>query len=117
MTVEGRLAYRLAQWLTHRVERQREQTANNKSNGSQVDVDFQEDDEEEHEVLVEDAHDLEAAQEHLERVSSELEEAQSSVEEFSDQLEDVMDELEDEDDDDDDDNDDDDDIDSFDWKD
>ena len=113
VTVEGRLAYRLAQWLTHRVEKQREQTANNKGNGSADDTN----DDEEHEVVVEDAHDLEAAQAHLERVSDELERDQDSVEDLSDQIEDVIDDLEDEDDEDDEDDDDDDDIDSFDWKD
>jgi len=110
VTVEGRLAYRLAQWLTHRVEKQREQTASNKSNGSQETTDFQDDDEEEHDIPVEDANDLEAAQEHLEQVASELEKAQSSIEELSDQIEDAVDEM-------DDDDEDDDDIDSFDWKD
>ena len=112
VTVEGRLAYRLAQWLTHRVEKQREQTASNKSNGSQEATDFQDDDDVEHEITVEDANDLEAAQEHLERAASELEKAQGSVEELSDQVEDAIDEMDDEDEDDDDDN-----IDSFDWKD
>ena len=37
VTVEGRLAYRLAQWLTHRVEKQRERTANGESD---VDIEF-----------------------------------------------------------------------------
>ncbi len=108
VTVEGRLAYRLAQWLTHRVERQREQTANNKSNGDTS----SDDEDEEHIIVVEDASDLEAAQDHLERVADRLEQAQSSVEDVADQIEDAIDEMEDDDDDDDDD-----DVDSFDWKD
>lgn len=112
VTVEGRLAYRLAQWLTHRVERQREQTANNKSTENVEEAESFDDDDDEHVIVVEDAEDLEAAQEHLERVADELERAQDAVEDVADQFEDVLDEIEDEDE-----ADDDDDIDSFDWKD
>jgi len=105
VTVEGRLAYRLAQWLTHRVEQQREQSANNKANGSESD-----EEDEEHTIVVEDVDDLEAARDHLEQVADELERAQDSVEDVADQLDDAIDEMEDADDEDDD-------IDSFDWKD
>ena len=87
LTVEGRLAYRLAQWLTHRVERQRDKTGNNGANGeAEIKVDFEEDTEDEEIIIVEDEKELAKAAEHLERVSEELEEV-------SDQLEDAADEL------------------------
>ena len=41
VTVEGRLAYRLAQWLTHRVESQRKQNGNN--GDAEVAVEFVDD--------------------------------------------------------------------------
>ena len=65
VTVEGRLAYRLAQWLTHRVEKQRARTGNN--GDSDVEVEFEDTD-------------LESAEEHLETLAEELEEAQEAVE-------------------------------------
>lgn len=46
-TVEGRLAYRLSQWLTNRVERQRERGGNNglEAEGEEVKVEVEPDDE------------------------------------------------------------------------
>ncbi|MFW9807609.1 MAG: ArsR family transcriptional regulator [Candidatus Thorarchaeota archaeon] len=82
VTVEGRLAYRLAQWLTHRVEKQRERTG---SNGD-VDVEFDDTDSEDT--------DLEKAEQHLEALSNELEEAQGELEAHQDELEGAQDELE-----------------------
>ncbi len=86
VTVEGRLAYRLAQWLTHTVEKQRERTRNN--GDSDVDIEFDDTD-------VETA-DLERAEEHLETLAEELEEAQETIEAHKDDLEDAREELEDE---------------------
>ncbi len=78
VTVEGRLAYRLAQWLTHRVEQQRKRTGNN--GDSAVDVEFTDDADSE-------TVDLESAEEHLEVLSEELEEAQDEVEAHQDKIE------------------------------
>ncbi|MFW9975478.1 MAG: ArsR/SmtB family transcription factor [Candidatus Thorarchaeota archaeon] len=86
VTVEGRLAYRLAQWLTHTVEKQRERTRNN--GGSEVDIEFDDAD-------VETA-DLEKAEEHLETLAEELEEAHETIEAHKEKLEDARDQLEDE---------------------
>ena len=82
VTVEGRLAYRLAQWLTHRVEKQRERTG---SNGD-VDVEFDDTDVE--------SSDLEKAEQHLEAFSDELEDAQDEIEAHQDALEEAREELE-----------------------
>jgi len=117
VTVEGRLAYRLAQWLTHRVEKQREQTGNNGGSGeSRVDVQFDEPSEVDGDsIVLEDEDDVEAAADHLDRVADEIERAQDKVEEVADIIEDAQDtedEAEDEDD-----EEDEDDIDDLDWKD
>jgi len=123
LTVEGRLAYRLAQWLTHRVESQRLSAGNN--GGSEVDIDFDEDADEKV-VIVEDEADLEKAAAHLERVSSEIEDVKDAIEDAADEIADAKEEelerleeleeerqerLEDLD------NDDNDDLDDFDWED
>ncbi|MFW9769011.1 MAG: ArsR/SmtB family transcription factor [Candidatus Thorarchaeota archaeon] len=82
VTVEGRLAYRLSQWLTHRVEKQRERRGNN---GESVDVEF------------EDAGldtDLEKAEEHLASLAEDLEEAANEVESHQDELEEAREALE-----------------------
>jgi DNA-binding transcriptional ArsR family regulator len=86
VTVEGRLAYRLAQWLTHRVEQQMARAANNGETG--IDVEFDESSDEE------DEESNEAAAEHLERVAEEIERAQERVEEASDKIEEVADKIE-----------------------
>ncbi|MFW9845034.1 MAG: winged helix-turn-helix domain-containing protein, partial [Candidatus Thorarchaeota archaeon] len=84
LTVEGRLAYRLAQWLTHRVERQRDKTGNNGSDGeAEISVDFEDDDEV---IIVEDEKELEEAARHLERVSEEIEAAQDQLEEAAEEI-------------------------------
>jgi DNA repair ATPase RecN len=89
LTVEGRLAYRLAQWLTHRVERQRDKTGNNRSNGeTEVTVDFEGDDDETV-VIVEDEEALEKAAEHLERVAEKIEETSEQLEDAADELADA----------------------------
>ena len=119
LTVEGRLAYRLSQWLTHRVEKQRTKTGNNGSNGeAEVTVDFEEDSEDDAAIIiVEDEESLEKAAEHLDRVAEEIEEAQEQIEEAAEEIEEAkeahleeLEEIEDE-------IDDDDDIDVIDWKD
>lgn len=119
ITVEGRLAYRLAQWLTHRVERQREHIGNNGE--TRVDVEFDESSEEEDDsIVIEDEEDLEAAAEHLERVADQIERTQDQIEDVADKIEDAqeaIEEAEEEEEDEDDDDDDDDDLDDFDWKD
>ncbi len=123
LTVEGRLAYRLSQWLTHRVETQRTRTGNNESNGEEeISVDFDdESDDEEAVVIVEDEKELERAAEHLERVADEIESVQDQIEEAVDKIEEAKEEeleaLEDFEDDEDDEDDDDDDLDDMDWKD
>jgi DNA-binding transcriptional ArsR family regulator len=89
VTVEGRLAYRLAQWLTHRIETQRERSVNN--GDADVDIEFDDTDLE--------TDDLEKAEEHLETLAEELEDAQEAVEVHREELEEFREEeLEDEDD-------------------
>jgi DNA-binding transcriptional ArsR family regulator len=83
VTVEGRLAYRLAQWLTHRVEKQRERSANGDSD---VDIEFDDTDLE--------TDDLERAEKHLEALSDQLEDAQDEIEAHQDELEDAKEALE-----------------------
>ena len=94
LTVEGRLAYRLSQWLTHRVETQRNRTGNNGSNGdSEISVDFDdESDDEDTVVIVEDEESLEKAAEHLERVAEEIEEVREKFEEAAEEIEDAKEE-------------------------
>ena len=114
VTVEGRLAYRLAQWLTHRVERQREQTGNN--GDARVDIEFEESsDDEDDTVVIEDEEDLEAAAEHLERVADQIERAQDQIEEAADKIEQAQDALEEAEEMDEDDDDDEEDLDDLDW--
>ena len=84
VTVEGRLAYRLAQWLTHRVEKQRERTSNNSN--ADVDIEFDDSDLE--------FEDTEKAEEHLEHLAEEIEDMKDSLEDRSDELEEVREELE-----------------------
>jgi len=112
VTVEGRLAYRLAQWLTHRVEQQREHTGNNGE--TRVDVEFDDSSEDEDDTIeIEDEEDLEAAAEHLERVADQIERAQDQIEEVVDKIEEAQDALEEAEEEDDDE----DDIDDLDWED
>ncbi len=108
LTVEGRLAYRLSQWLTHRVERQRNKTGNNGSNGeAEVTVDFEEDSEDDATVIiVEDEESLEQAAEHLDRVADAIDKVKDEVHEAAEELEEIEEEL-----------DDDEDVDALDWKD
>ncbi|MFW9961707.1 MAG: ArsR family transcriptional regulator [Candidatus Thorarchaeota archaeon] len=117
VTVEGRLAYRLAQWLTHRVEQQREQTGNN--GDAHVDIEFDESSNDEDDtVVIENEEDLEDAAEHLERVAEQIERAQDQIEEVSDKIEeaqDALEEAEELDEDEDDDDDDEEDLDNLDW--
>jgi DNA-binding transcriptional ArsR family regulator len=89
VTVEGRLAYRLAQWLTHRVEKQRERVGNNSA--GEVDIDFDEDDDTD---MVEDEDATEEAAEHLERLAEEIEDARDQLEDERDKLEDAREDLE-----------------------
>lgn len=114
LTVEGRLAYRLSQWLTHRVEKQRSKTGNNGANGeAEVTVDFEEDSEgDETVIIVEDEESLEKAAEHLDRVAEEIEEAQEQIEEIEEAKEAHLEELEEKKEE----IDDDEDIDDLDWK-
>lgn len=114
LTVEGRLAYRLAQWLTHRVESQRMRTGNNGSNG-EVPVDFEDDADDESVVIVEDEEELERAAEHLDRVAEEVDEVREKIEAAAEEIEEAkeaelerLEELEDEEEDD---------LDDLDWED
>jgi len=84
VTVEGRLAYRLAQWLTHRVEKQRERIGNNTE--SEVDVEFDDTDRETDEI--------EKAEEHLEQLAEELEDERDALEDEREELEDEREKLE-----------------------
>jgi DNA-binding transcriptional ArsR family regulator len=67
VTVEGRLAYRLAQWLTHRIEQQR--ASNGRKKGSKkeqdgdVKVDFEEEEDEGEETELLDTTDISEAEE------------------------------------------------------
>ncbi len=87
VTVEGRLAYRLAQWLTHRVEKQRKRTGNN--GDSEVDIEFTDD------TDLESA-DLERAEKHLETLAEELEEAHEAVEVHQEEIEEAQEAMEEE---------------------
>jgi DNA-binding transcriptional ArsR family regulator len=87
VTVEGRLAYRLAQWLTYRVERQKRRNGKNDA----VKVEFEDD--EERVIVVEDEEALEAAEEHLEELAEELEEAREEFQEHQDTVLDARDEV------------------------
>jgi DNA-binding transcriptional ArsR family regulator len=87
VTVEGRLAYRLAQWLTYRVEKQKRQNGKN----DEVKVEF--DDDEDKVIVVEDEDALEAAEEHLEKLSEELDEARDELHEHKDAVLDARDEV------------------------
>ena len=89
LTVEGRLAYRLSQWLTHRVERQRTKTGNNGANGeAEVTVDFEVDSEDDEKVIiVEDAESLEKAADHLDQVADEIDKARDKMEEAAEEIE------------------------------
>jgi DNA-binding transcriptional ArsR family regulator len=119
VTVEGRLAYRLAQWLTHRVEKQREHTGNNGENGiSGVDVEFEEPSEDEDDtIIIEDEKDAEAAAEHLERVADKIGEVSDKIDEAVDKIEEAKDVFEEaaEDEEDDEDDEDEEDLDDLDW--
>ncbi len=83
VTVEGRLAYRLAQWLTHRVEKQRERTANGESD---VEIEFDDNEND----------DIESAEEQLATLTEQLEEAADEVEAHQDELEEAREALEEE---------------------
>ncbi|MFW9870048.1 MAG: ArsR/SmtB family transcription factor, partial [Candidatus Thorarchaeota archaeon] len=106
VTVEGRLAYRLAQWLTYRIENQRKQTGNN----GEVSVEF---DDDESVVIVEDEDATESARAHLEELAEELEEQRGELEEQREELEEQMEDLDVSEEDDDDT----DDLDDLDWED
>ncbi len=92
VTVEGRLAYRLAQWLTHRIETQKKQS------GSNGDVSVEFDDEDDSVVIEEDEDATEEARAHLEELAEELEEKREELEErreeLAEELEDNIEELE-----------------------
>ena len=88
VTVEGRLAYRLAQWLTHRVEKQREGVG--KNGAGEVEIDFDDDAE-----VIEDEDAAEEAAEHLERLAEGIENARDQLENQRDKIEDARDRLED----------------------
>jgi DNA-binding transcriptional ArsR family regulator len=120
VTVEGRLAYRLAQWLTHRVEQQRAQAANNDEAG--VDVEFDESSEDaDGAIIIEDEEDAEAAAQHLERVSYKIDEVSDKIDQAVDKIEEAKDAFEEaeeaDDDEDDEDEEDEEDLDDFDWED
>ena len=87
VTVEGRLAYRLAQWLTYRIESQRKRNGDN----GEVKVEF--DDDQEKVVVIEDEEALEAAEEHLEELAEELEETRDELDEQIDKIDEAKDEL------------------------
>ena len=89
VTVEGRLAYRLAQWLTYRIEHQRKRNGDS----GQVKVEFEDD--QERIVVIEDEDALEAAEEHLEELAEELEDAKDEIEDRKDEILDARDELQD----------------------
>ena len=82
VTVEGRLAYRLAQWLTHRVEQQRERRGNN---GDSVDVEFED---------TELDTDIEKAEEHLASLAEDLEEAANEFESHREEIEEAREAIE-----------------------
>ncbi len=84
ITVEGRLAYRLAQWLTHRVEKQRERKGNN-SDGA-VDIEFDDTD-------LEPA-DVKKAEKHLETLAEELKDAADEIEVHQEEIEEAREALE-----------------------
>jgi DNA-binding transcriptional ArsR family regulator len=86
VTVEGRLAYRLAKWLTHRVEQQRERKGNN----GDVAIDFDDDEADTDLETV----DFVEAEQHLETLAEDLEEAVEEVEKHQEELEEAREVLE-----------------------
>ena len=101
----------------HRVERQRDKTGNNGSNGEvEITVDFEEDSADEEVIIVEDEEELEKAAEHLEQVAEKLEATQDQLEAAAEELveakEEELERLEEDEEDEEDD-----DLDAMDWKD
>jgi len=94
VTVEGRLAYRLAQWLTHRVERQKQRSVSNDKSESSIDIEFDDGDGDAESDVFEDVDTTAEAAEHLERLAEELEEARDDLEDQHDGLEEAREDLE-----------------------
>ncbi|MFW9964689.1 MAG: ArsR/SmtB family transcription factor [Candidatus Sifarchaeia archaeon] len=89
VTVEGRLAYRLAQWLTHRIEKQRQKTGSIGNDESSVDVEF--DDTDDTSSVLEDETAVEEAEEHLEQLAEEFDDVQDQLEDEREELEEAED--------------------------
>jgi DNA-binding transcriptional ArsR family regulator len=103
VTVEGRLAYRLAQWLTSKVEHQQERTVNGNGEGPlRVVVDNDDDftvrlsdeiDDETDEVK-EELHDH--VQDEIDKYQDKMDEVQDDLDDIQDKMEEETEELEEE---------------------
>lgn len=98
VTVEGRLAYRLAQWLTHRVETQRAHAGKNGGSEGEVEVEFDDDDSQgsySYDFTTDDEIEkMEDAKEHLNDLAEQLEEQREEMEEQREKLEEQREDLE-----------------------
>ncbi|MHA2311254.1 MAG: ArsR family transcriptional regulator [Candidatus Thorarchaeota archaeon] len=104
VTVEGRLAYRLAQWLTSKVERQQEKTVNGNGEGPLRVVVDKDDDEftvrlsdeigDEADEVVEELHDH--VQDEIDKHQDKMDEYQDDLDEIQDKADDIQDRMEDE---------------------
>ena len=91
VTVEGRLAYRLAQWLTSKVERQQERTVNgNGESPLKVVVDKEDD---EFSVRLSDEIDDETEDELHDHVQDEIDKYHDQMDEYQDQLDGIQDKM------------------------
>ncbi|MFW9889274.1 MAG: ArsR/SmtB family transcription factor [Candidatus Thorarchaeota archaeon] len=94
VTVEGRLAYRLAQWLTSKVERQQERTVNGNGEGPlRVVVDKEDDD---FTVRLSDdaSGDIDDVEDELhDHVQDEIDKYHDKMDEYQDQLDEIQDKM------------------------
>jgi DNA-binding transcriptional ArsR family regulator len=91
VTVEGRLAYRLAQWLTGKVEREQERSANGNGDGPlSVVVDKNDD---EFTVRLSDEEAAEVEEELQDHVQDEIDKYHDKMDEYQDQLDGIQDKM------------------------
>jgi DNA-binding transcriptional ArsR family regulator len=94
VTVEGRLAYRLAQWLTSKVERQQERTVNGNGEGPLRVVVDKEDDEFTVKLSDEIADEVDNVDDDLhDHVQDEIDKYHDKMDEYQDQLDGIQDKM------------------------
>ncbi|MGD9382280.1 MAG: ArsR family transcriptional regulator [Candidatus Thorarchaeota archaeon] len=104
VTVEGRLAYRLAQWLTSKVERQQERTVNGNGEGPLRVVVDKDNDEftvrlsdeigDETDEVVEELHDH--VQDEIDKYHDKMDEYQDEIDNIQDKMDDIQDQIDEE---------------------